>query len=361
MGNLKNYRSIVLTGGGTAGHVMPNLALVDKLKKHFNKIYYLGTREGIEYQLVKNRADIEFIEIPAVKFRRTVSLSNFSIPFKLFNSIKKAKSILKKIQPSIIFSKGGYVAIPVAIAGKLLKIKVISHESDITMGLANKVIYPFCHKLLTSFETTSKNKKKAIFTGSPIRPEILSGKPETLRKTLKFPKEKQTLLFFGGSIGATFINQLVWDNIDLLCNKYNVLHIVGKGKFNKNIKNKYYHQVEFVSNIQDYFSLADICICRSGANTIFELLAIKKPAILIPLPKLESRGDQILNAEYFQKKRYATVLLQENATSENLFKTIDKTIKKQNTLIKAMEKSNAIDATDKIISIILESINKEQT
>lgn len=350
----KKEKSIVLTGGGTAGHVMPNLALVPELKKHFDKIYYLGTKSGIEKDILKKYPEIEFVEIPAVKFRRTFSLEIFALPFKLLKAIAQTKKILKRINPNVIFSKGGYVAIPVAISGKKLNIPVISHESDISMGLANKIIYHYATVMCTSFETTAK-KKRMVCTGSPVRPEIMNGEKFATRTKLGFDSRKM-LLVFGGSIGAMAINKLVWNNIDALTKKYNVAHIVGKGNINKSINIQNYKQFEFVSNIQDFFAMSDIAVCRSGANTLFELIATRLPALLIPLPKLESRGDQIDNAKYFVKKGYFVLLEQEQATNQKFLDMIDLTYNKKDTLKKDMSKFNKISANQKIVDIILQNV-----
>lgn len=352
--NNKKTTSIVLTGGGTAGHVMPNLALVSQLKKHFDKILYLGTANGIEKDILKNYPEIEFVEIPAVKFRRTFSLEIFSLPFKLISSIRKTKKILKRLNPDIIFSKGGYVAIPVAISGKKLKIPVISHESDFSMGLANKIIYHYATVMCTSFETTSR-KKKMVYTGSPVRPEIFDGQGLKQKQQLGFDS-RPVILVFGGSIGAMAINKLVWNNIQTLSKKYNMIHIVGRGNINDRINIQNYRQFEFVSNMQDFYAMSDIAICRSGANTVFELIATRLPALLIPLPKLESRGDQIDNARHFEKLGYFRVLEQEDATNQKFVGEIENTLAKKDTLKKNMSTSNQSLANKKIVDIIVSNI-----
>ena len=350
----KKSKSIVLTGGGTAGHVMPNLALVPELKKHFDKIYYFGTATGIEKDILKSYPEIEFVEIPAVKFRRTFSFDLFLLPFKLISSIRKTKKVLKGLKPDIIFSKGGYVAIPVAISGKKLKIPVISHESDFSMGLANKIIYHYATVMCTSFEMQQK-KSKMICTGSPVRPEITAGRGKVQKQKLGFDS-RPVILVFGGSIGAMAINQLVWNNIQTLSKKYNIAHIVGRGNQNKSINIQNYKQFEFVSNIQDFFAMSDIAVCRSGANTLFELIATRLPALLIPLPKLESRGDQIDNAKYFEKLGYFRVLEQENATNQKFVKEIEITLYKKDILKKNMSNSKESSANQKIVDIIISNI-----
>lgn len=350
----KKTKSIVLTGGGTAGHVMPNLALVPELKKYFDKIFYLGTANGIEKDILKNYSEIEFVEIPAVKFRRTFSLEIFALPFKLISSIRKTKKVLKELKPDIIFSKGGYVAIPVAISGKKLKIPVISHESDYSMGLANKIIYHYATVMCTSFEMQPQ-KSKMVCTGSPVRPEIMNGQGLKQKQKLGFDS-RPVVLVFGGSIGAMAINKLVWNNIQTLSKKYNIAHIVGRGNINDRINIQNYKQFEFVSNIQDFFAMSDIAVCRSGANTVFELIATRLPALLIPLPKLESRGDQIDNARHFEKLGYFRVLEQENATNQKFVAEIENTLTKKDILKKNMSNSKQSSANQKIVDIIVSQI-----
>ncbi len=350
MENKTTKKSIVLTGGGTAGHVMPNLALVEELKKHFDKIYYMGTKSGLEYDLVKTHPEIEFIETEAVKFRRTLSLDLIKIPFKLIKYIKNAKKILKKLNPSVIFSKGGYVAIPVCIAANKLKIPVVSHESDLTMGLANKIIYPFCSTMCTSFKTCS-SKKKCVLTGSPIRSQIFKGDKNKIKSSLSLDNKK-TIFIFGGSLGAMGINKLIWQNIDELVNNYNIIHIVGKGNTNSKINKKNYIQFEFVKNIEDYYDLADLIICRSGANTLFEILALNKPALLIPLPTAESRGDQMQNANYFKELGCFEICDQTTATNKSFIQAVNTTIQKSEQLVSNMKKLNTKSANQKIVDIL---------
>ena len=344
---------IVLTGGGTAGHIMPNIALLNELQKHFEEIFYIGTN-GMEKTIVGEYKKIKFREITAVKLIRKLTLKNLLIPAKLLKSIKEAKKILKEIKPDVVFSKGGFVAVPVAIAAKSLKIPIITHESDITMGLANKIIYRYCSVMLTSFEITAKNKPKCICTGSPIREQLFCGKKTNIN--FAQDKGKPNILIFGGSLGAQAINKVIATNIDMLANQFNIIHIVGK----KNLINKKfpknYLQIEFTNHIEDYFAFADMVVTRGGSNALFELLALRKPMLIIPLPKSESRGDQLDNAKYFKDKGYAKVLLQENLTGENLLNSIKSVINNKNEFFK-----NApieMNTNKQIVKIILENIKK---
>lgn len=342
-------KTIVLCGGGTAGHIMPNIALLPYLKKHFDKIYYIGTN-GMEKDIVK-QTGIEFFEIDTPKFNRKISFKTLAIPFKLLKSIKKTKKLLKKLNPSVIFSKGGYVSIPVAISAKKLKIPVVSHESDLTFGLANKIIYRYCNVMCTAFSQTAQGKKKCVVTGIPIRDEIKMGNGKKILDMFEHNQTLPTVLFVGGSLGAKPINDIVIKSLDELTKKYNVIHIVGKS--GQETKSKNYLSVKFVNNIQDYFDACDVCVSRSGANAIFELMTILKPMLLIPLPKGTSRGDQVENAKLLKKQGLAHILLQEDCTTTNLIKSIDEVLNDKENLTKKLGKLTTTNANENVLNIIL--------
>lgn len=348
-------KSIILTGGGTAGHIMPNLALLPNLEKEFEKIYYLGAKDSMEERILKNYKNVEFIAIPTTKLIRRFTLKNLAIPFKLITSIFKTKKIIASINPNVIFCKGGFVSVPVAIAGKKCKVPIISHESDYSMGLANKIILKYANVMCTSFEDTAKISSKCICTGSPIRQQIFNGKKENVLKEFKtYNPSKKTLLFFGGSLGSKNINKVVEYNVDKLLSSYNVIHIVGKNNKNKIIKNGYFAK-EFVDNIQDYFDLSDIVICRGGANSLFELLALNKPMLIIPLSKAQSRGDQIENGEYFEKHNFGKVLLEENLNITTLTETINEIFKNYEKIISLAKLSKITNTNEKITKIIIKN------
>jgi len=348
---MNNAKKIVFTGGGSGGHIMPNIALIEQLKNF--KVYYIGSA-GMEKKIIKNYKNIEFIEIPSVKFERKLTLKNLLIPFKLISIIKKCKKILTKINPDIIFSKGGYVSIPVCLAGNKLNIPVITHESDLSVGLANKIIAKNAKLLCCSFKETAENYgKNAIFTGSPIRNKIYNGDKSIILNRHKIILHKPVILIVGGSLGAKAINNAIWESIDTLIKKYTVIHIVGKNNINK-AKEKIsdYHQIEFANDIENYFDVSDIVISRAGSNTIFELLALKKPMLLIPLPKNASRGDQILNAQIFEYSKFASVLHQENLNQKTLLDKIEETFLNKYTYQKSMNNANYADGNKKIIDLI---------
>ncbi len=343
---------IVLTGGGTAGHAIPNIALLPYLKTYFSEISYIGSENGIERELA-NKNKVTFYSIPTTKLKRSLSLSNLLIPFKLICGINHARKLLKQLVPDVVFSKGGYVSVPVVIAAHQLKIPVVSHESDLTMGLANKLTSKYCQSVCTSFSLTAQNLKNGVCTGSPIRNELLNGNKETVFKKHNLNRNKPTILVMGGSLGANAINTAIFSLAPTLCEKFNIIHIVGKGNVNNNISQKNYVQIEFTNNIQDYFSACDYVISRAGSNAIFEFLALKKPMILIPLPKDQSRGDQIQNAEYFESHGYALTFNQEKLSdTQALLNSIDKLILKQDYYINNMKKLKANNGTKNLFEQI---------
>ena len=350
-----NMKKIVFTGGGTAGQIIPNLAIIEELKNY--KIYYLGSN-GMEKEILKAYPQITYIEIPIAKFRRSLSLKNLLLPFKLTSAINKTKKILKKISPDLIFSKGGFVSIPPCLAANKLNIPIITHESDLSVGLANKVIARKAKYLCCSFQSTADNyQRNAIFTGSPIRKKIMNGDKNKILSRHKIKGNNPIILIVGGSLGAMAINNTIWDNIEKITNRYTIIHIVGKNNINKAINTTNYIQLEFVEDIENYFACADLVISRAGSNTIFELLSIHKPMILIPLPKSShSRGDQEDNAKYFLDNKLAFVINQNKLDIDILSQTISHTLKNKLSIIKTMQNFKNTCGNLKIISLIEKTI-----
>ncbi len=343
--------TLLFTGGGTAGHCTPNLALLPYLKKDFDKIYYIGSETGIEKQIIE-KTDIPYFSVPCAKFNRTLTAKNLKIPFSVLNGIKKAGKIIDKIKPDVIFSKGGYVAIPTVIAGKKRKIPIISHESDYTVGLANKLTSKYCEKVLTSFPETATALKNGEYVGSPLRQELFSVSKSEALKNFGFSGEKPVLLITGGSQGAKAINQTLRNSLNDLLPKYDVLHICGKGNVCTEITNKGYYQTEFINKMENALAVADVCVTRAGSNTLFELLSLKIPCLLIPLPKGVSRGDQVLNAEYFQKLGLVNVLPQNAMTELSLVLSINSTYANRFNIIRNFDKNPVKDASRQISRII---------
>lgn len=343
---------IVLTGGGTAGHTSVNINLQNELKKHFKKIVYIGSENGIEKELIKKRTNYEYKSITTVKLERKKFIKNLSIPIKLSKGIKEAKTILKELSPSVIFSKGGYVGLPVVIAGSKLGIPVICHESDLSMGLANKLAKKYADKICTNFEITAKeNGKKCEQTGMPIL--ISSLTKSRAKEKLGINSNKPILLVTGGSLGSKAINEFIFNNIENLTEKYFVYHLVGKNNLNPKIKNKDYLQVEFSNDMLTLYKASTYAISRAGANTIFELLSNQILTIFVPLPKNVSRGDQIENANFMEKQGLSKTCNQDELSIEkvqNLLENLKNNAQKVKNNIK---NAKIEDGTNKIINIIL--------
>ncbi|ACD52855.1 UDP-diphospho-muramoylpentapeptide beta-N- acetylglucosaminyltransferase [Clostridium botulinum] len=352
---------VIMTGGGTAGHVTPNLALVPALKENGFEVKYIGSKDGIEKEIIKNN-NIPYFQISSGKLRRYFDLKNFSDPFKVLKGIKDANKILKKEKPDVVFSKGGFVAVPVVIAAHLRKIPVVAHESDMTPGLANKLSAPFCSKLCVTFRESLKYIKdnKGVLTGSPIRTEILNGSKEKGLEICNFNKSKEVILIMGGSLGSKIINDEIRGNLELLLKDFNIIHICGKGNLDNNLLDKVgYKQFEYVSEeLPDLMSAADYIISRAGANSIFEFLALRKPMLLIPLSKKASRGDQILNANSFKNEGYALVLNEEELINSTLYNKILELKSNKKNIINAMNNMNGKNSIDLIIEVILKSIKE---
>ena len=339
---------IILCGGGTAGHVMPNVALLPQLKKHFDEIHYIGTN-GIEKNIIQQYPFVKYHEIECVKLVRSLTPKNLLIPFKLIKSINTCKKIIKEIKPNVIFSKGGYASLPIVLASK--NIPVIAHESDYTMGLANKIIYRKTKTMFFSFEETAGKYNKGILSGPPIRDSILNGNKLKAKNIANFTNNLPTILVVGGSMGAKGLNELIYRNIKEICKEFNVVHITGK--YNSNIKHQNYFQINYAENIEDYLALCDIVVSRAGSNAIFEFLALQKPMLLIPLPKASSRGDQILNAQYFEKHGWAITKEQEKIEDKELIKSIRTLYKDRSIYIKRMKDANVKNGKDIILNELI--------
>ena len=340
-------RTIILTGGGTAGHVLPQMALLPYIKLFFDKVVYIGGK-GIEKSIAQQNG-VPFHEITTVKLRRTLTLKNLLIPFKLWKGVREAKKILKELKPNVVFSKGGFVALPVVLAASSLGIKVVAHESDMSLGLANRLTANKCQTLCTTFPLNQKKYPQIVHTGAIIRQSIYHGNSDNI----KLPRNRRPkLLIMGGSLGASAINQIVWSMLDSLCKHWNILHITGKGKHNKSKQHVNYLQVEYLEAPQDAFAWADVVLARSGSGTVSELLALRKPAIYVPLPKNESRGDQIQNATFLQKLGVCEVLPQEELNEQNLIQTLERVYHNRQHYIDNCEEQNWIDGTAKIIDYL---------
>lgn len=320
-------KSIILTGGGTAGHVSLNEAIIPSLIEANYDVHYIGSQEGIEKELIGNAfPELPYHSIASGKLRRYFSMQNFTDPFKVLMGIGQAFSIIKKVKPSVIFSKGGFVSVPVVIAAKLANIPVVVHESDVTPGLANKIALPFASHIFTVFKETVKHlpNDKATCTGSIIRQQLFEGNRERGLAYCGFTADKKVLLIMGGSLGSVVINEAVRENLTQLREHYQIIHLCGKGNVNQSLEGlEGYRQFEYVTDeLPNLLYAADFIVSRAGSNSIFEFLALHKPMLLIPLSAAKSRGDQILNARLFKQQGFAHVLDEDTMTNASFYKAV---------------------------------------
>lgn len=351
-------KRIILTGGGTAGHVTPNIALLPRLKELNYDIHYIGSYNGIEKELIE-AFGIPYHGISSGKLRRYFSLQNFTDPFRVIRGFGEAKKLIKLLKPDVIFSKGGFVSVPVVLAGKKCKVPTIIHESDMTPGLANKLSIPSATKVCCNFPETVAElpADKAVLTGSPIRQELLSGNRQKALDFTGFTDSKPVILVIGGSLGAVAVNEAVRRVLPNLLKDFQVIHLCGKNKVDPSLNGlDGYVQYEYIKDeLKDLFALTDIVISRAGANAICELLALHKPNLLIPLSANASRGDQILNARSFERQGFSLVLEEEEITNENFLAAIHELYDNRAKYIDAMAKSNQQDSIDTIIDLIEEA------
>lgn len=350
-------KKIILTGGGTAGHVTPNIALLPGLRRAGFDISYIGSYNGMEKQLIEEQ-NIPYYGISSGKLRRYFDLKNFSDPFKVIKGLGQSIRLMRKLKPDIIFSKGGFVSVPVILAAKFCHVPSVIHESDLTPGLANRLAIPNATRVCCNFPETLKYlpEGKAVLTGSPIRKELLTGNKENARKLCEFHNEKPVLFIIGGSSGSKFINDTIRGLLPDLLKSFQIIHMCGRGNLEESLrKTNGYIQFEYIgTGLNDIFALADLVISRAGANSICELKALHKPNILIPLSSNASRGDQLLNAHSFEKQGFSVVIEEEIITPEKLLNMIHETYHDRERYISTMKKSNQIDSVVKIVSLLEE-------
>ena len=349
-------KKIVLTGGGTAGHVSPNIALLPYLKEAGYEVTYIGSKKGIEKNLIADFG-LPYVGISTGKLRRYFDVKNFTDPFCVINGFREARKFLKKYKPDVVFSKGGFVSVPVVRAAGSLHIPCVIHESDMTPGLANKLCFHAAKKICCNFPETLEMlpSGKAVLTGTPIRGELFTGDREKGLAICGFSDDKPVLMVMGGSQGAVSVNNAVRGNLDELLKRFQVVHLCGKGHLDASLeKTEGYRQFEYVKeDLKHLFAAADLLISRAGANAICEILALGKPSLLIPLPTKGSRGDQILNARSFAEQGFSEVLEDELAGAmlvdavNNLYDNRDK-------YIDAIKASHQTDAIPIIMNLIAE-------
>lgn len=352
---------IVLTGGGTAGHVTPNIALMPRLKELGYEIHYIGSHDGIEKKLIEEMG-IPYYGISSGKLRRYFDWKNFTDPFRVLKGYAEAKKLLKQLKPDIVFSKGGFVTVPVVQAAKSCRIPTIIHESDMTPGLANKLAIPAASKVCCNFPETIKYlpEGKAVLSGSPIRQELLSGNKLSALNFCNFTASKPVLMIIGGSLGSVAVNTAIRRILPELLKTFQVIHLCGQGNLDPSLEGvEGYVQYEYIKEeLADLFALADVVVSRAGANAICELLALRKPNLLIPLSAAASRGDQILNAKSFQQQGFSLVLEEEELTDQRLLASIQDLYQNRSTFVDHMQTSTQSDAIAVITELIEETAKR---
>ena len=350
-------KSIILTGGGTAGHVSLNQAIIPTLISEGYNVHYIGSNDGIEKELItQSFPDVPYHSISSGKLRRYFSMKNFTDPFKVLAGVGQAFSVIRKVKPTMIFSKGGFVSVPVVIAAKLAKIPVVIHESDVTPGLANKIALPFASHIFTIFQDTLKYlpSDKATCTGSIVREQLFKGNGLKGKKLCGFKDDKKVLLVMGGSLGSVVLNDSLRSNLPEILATYNVVHLCGKENVDTTLDSlDGYKQFGYVTNeLPDLLHAADLVVSRAGSNSIFEFLALEKPMLLIPLSAAKSRGDQILNANIFERQGFAHVLEEEMLSKSTFMKAINTLAKRSPEYIEAMKKAESPKTPDEMVKLI---------
>lgn len=352
----KDNKSILFTGGGTAGHVTVNLALMPRFMKEGWQVSYIGSHEGIERQLVDGvEPKISYHAISTGKLRRYFDWKNFKDPFKVLKGVWQAYFAIRKEKPSVIFSKGGFVTVPVVLGAWLNRVPVIIHESDITPGLANKIAIPFASKVCTTFPETKAHlqTEKAEYVGAIVREELKDGDATAGYELCGFTSGKPVILIMGGSLGSQRINELVRQNLPTLLEQFQIVHICGKGQVDPAYEQTGYRQFEYINEeLPNVMTMSDLVISRAGSNSIFEFLSLRKPMLLIPLSRAASRGDQILNANSFKKMGYAEVIEEEELTDESFLSAIEQLHQDRETYIGKMAESEAVKSLDEVMTLI---------
>ncbi|HOQ75442.1 MAG TPA: undecaprenyldiphospho-muramoylpentapeptide beta-N-acetylglucosaminyltransferase [Thermoclostridium sp.] len=356
-------KKIVMTGGGTSGHVTPNIALIPVLKEMGCHIEYIGSKDGMEKQLIEAEG-IPYHGISAGKLRRYMSLKNLSDMFRVMGGLRQSVSLIRNIRPDIVFSKGGFVSCPVVWAAWLCRVPVVIHESDITPGLTNKLSMPFARKVCYTFPESGEHipKEKGVLTGLPIRKALLEGNRAMGRMICGFEDDKPVLLVMGGSQGAVRINEALRKSLGRLVKDFNICHICGKGNVDEQYQNvRGYRQFEYLRDeLPDIFALADIVVSRAGATSIFELLALRKPNLLIPLSRQASRGDQILNAESFRRQGFSMVLADEELSPDTLYDSVKTLYESRQEYKKAMAGYGRADGTHEVVRVLQEILQHQE-
>ncbi len=352
-------KKILFTGGGSAGHVTPNVGLIETFLREGWQVSYVGSIDGIEKEIIAP-LDVDYHSVSSGKLRRYFSWQNFIDPVRIVLGVVQSFLLCRRLSPDVLFSKGGFISVPVVIGAWLNRIPVITHESDITPGLANKLCFPFAAHVCVTFPETVKmlDSAKVVLTGTPVRAAILSGNAAAGRDHLGLTSDRKILLFFGGSLGATAINVVVHASLPQLLENFQVVHICGAGNIRTDLASlQNYHQLEYLhEQFGDLLACADLVVSRAGANSIYELLLCRKPHILVPLSRLASRGDQIVNARTFANLGYSEVIEEEDLTAESLCAKIVSTLRDSDEIIARIDRFQSPDAMAVIRDLILTAV-----
>lgn len=354
-------KRIVLTGGGTMGHVTPNLALLPHLLAKGYEVHYIGTEKGVEAEKLAHIDGLTYHAVKSGKLRRYFDWKNFTDPFRVIAGAVQSARLMGRLKPDVCFSKGGFVAVPVVFGAWLHRVPVVCHESDLTPGLANKLSAPFARRIATTFpECAAALGDKAECVGTPLRPELFAGNRADGLKRLGFTGEKPVLMMMGGSLGAQAVNKALREALPALLSTFDVVHICGKGNLDAALTGTAgYVQLEFVSDeLPDLFSCADLVLSRAGSNALMEFQALARPLLLVPYPKGASRGDQILNAHSLEKRGLCRVLLQEDMTADTLTRALMDTWADRDALTAAVQAAPPADGTMRVLEMIEEAQNK---
>lgn len=354
---------ILLTGGGTAGHVSVNEALIPVFHEKGYEIHYIGSHNGIEKELIENRhPEVTYHAIQSGKLRRYFSMKNFTDPFRVGAGLFQALAITRKLKPELIFSKGGFVSVPVVLAGKLTKTTVVIHESDVTPGLANKLALPFSNHIFTVFEKTLAYvpADKSTCSGAVIRPELFEGDKDKGLHIAGLSGNKPVIAVMGGSQGSANLNEALRNDLNEILKTFDIIHLVGKGNLDNELVNiDGYIQFEYVTDeLPDLLAASDLAVSRAGSNAIFELLALKKPMLLIPLSAAQSRGDQLLNAAHFESLGVAKVLQEEEIPSQSFYNHLIAFDKEQSNLVAEMNAIEMPKTPEEMVELIMAQRNK---
>ena len=354
-------KRIVMTGGGTAGHVTPNLALIPELQKDGWDVHYIGADNSVEQKLISAVPGVTYHSVACGKLRRYFDPKNFSDPFRVVQGAFQASRIIGKLKPNVVFSKGGFVSVPVVYGAKLHGVPIVAHESDMTPGLANKLSTPMAKVICCTFPEAAKlSGQKGVLTGTPIRKEILQGSRARGLRRFHFEEGRPVLMVVGGSSGAQAVNRMVVEVLPRLLETFQVLHLCGSGNLDLSLEGtKGYRQCEYLNEeMADAYACADVLISRAGANTLCEILALRKPALLIPYPKAASRGDQILNAESFRARGLSRVLMQEDMTGDSLVNGVVELYRDRGQIYEKMAREEASNGTENVLREIYKYAKK---